>query len=122
MRLKDSSVEMCITEPLFLQFLFEEVDDQYRTWGDELVVTSGSEKTAKHSDTSLHYAGRAVDGRSWDAETHGRALVPVPATQVAVLKARARDWLADRGLPTNYIDIVLEATHIHYEWQPKYQR
>ena len=40
------------------------LERQYRRWGSEMVVTSGSEQSTRHSRTSLHYAGAAVDLRT----------------------------------------------------------
>lgn len=116
MKLKDQTVEMRITEPLFLGYLFA-LDEAYRQYDTELTITSGSELTTKHSRTSLHYAGRAVDTRTWtierfdlDAEAQHRIAVNIKNIYLGAL-----------GLPDDTIDIVLESTHMHHEWQPKYQ-
>lgn len=114
MRTKDSSVELKITEPQFVDYLFNVVDDYYREKGDEAIITSGSELESKHSTTSLHYAGRAADIRIWQ-----RANVPAPEQQLNDLILRTRVYLTNRKIPINYIDLVLESTHIHLEWQPK---
>ncbi len=114
MRTKDDSVELNITEPMLVNFLLQ-VDKLYRDWGSELIITSGSERKARHSDTSLHYAGRAVDVRIWEL-----ADVPKPANQANALKTLAKKYLTSLTLPINWIDVVLESDHIHIEWQPKY--
>jgi len=67
----------------------------------ELTVTSVTE--GRHSRTSLHYAGFAVDLR-----IHG---IPVGYRQAL------RDELAERLGPE--FDVILEEDHIHVEWQPK---
>ena len=116
MRLKDRTVEMRITEPLFLGYLFK-LDDAYRDYDSELIITSGSEVTTKHSRTSLHYAGRAVDTRTWAIERYD-----LNASAQFEIACVTRDiYLNSLGLPTDTIDIVLEDTHMHHEWQPKYQ-
>jgi len=70
--------------------------------GIACTVTSCTE--GKHSATSLHYAGAAFDLRT-------RHLSEVQARQL-------RDTLA-AGLGTADFDVVLEARHIHVEYQPK---
>ena len=119
MRIKDTSVE---TEfhPILTSFLFY-CDHIYRhEWLDELVITSGSEDTAKHGDTSLHYniPCQAADIRTWDASV-GRGHVPTAKLQQSRLKKAAKEFLEASFMPTNWIDIVLEKDHIHIEFQPK---
>lgn len=69
--------------------------------GVELVVTSGVE--GEHSEGSLHYLGLAWDGRKWT----------VPAERRAWMAERFREELGE-----DY-DVVEEATHFHFEYQPK---
>jgi len=72
-----------------------------RTIGRAALITSGREGT--HSANSLHYKGRAVDFRTRDlADT---------------TKQRLWNHLKDRF--DRDFDIVLEATHIHFEYDPK---
>lgn len=120
MKVKDATVE-CHFHPVITELLFV-VDKVYNTWGDELIITSGSEHSAKHAITSLHYAipGCAFDVRTWDA-TSGRGTVPDSDEQLAGIKAAIAEFCAKRSYPTNWVDIVLESTHIHIEFQPKYQ-
>jgi hypothetical protein len=73
----------------------------YRELGQPLVVTSAVD--GRHSITSLHYAGCAVDLRTRD-------LGESTATT-------ARDMIA-HALPEDY-DCILEKDHIHLEWQPR---
>lgn len=75
----------------------------YRELGHELVVTSITD--GKHSRTSLHYAGQAVDLRTRDM-----------GEQTA---KTARDMISI-SLPDDY-DCILETNHIHLEWQPRYR-
>lgn len=66
-----------------------------------LTITSVTE--GKHSRTSLHYSGAAIDIRTRD-------MVPGVAEATAK-RLRAR-------LTAEY-DVLLERDHIHVEWQPK---
>ena len=74
----------------------------YKTYGVELVITSGSE--GKHGVASLHYVGLAVDIRRRDFTT-------VAVVEEVALKLR-------RNLGKEF-DVVVERTHIHIEYQPK---
>ncbi len=76
----------------------------YRDEGVELVYTSG--RDGKHSITSLHYSGNAVDLRISDL-----------AQKDSFLPSLVRDRLAER-LGLDY-DVLLESTHIHVEYQPR---
>jgi len=71
--------------------------------GQELVVTSLND--SEHSRQSLHYSGNAADLRI-------RYFAP---NQHGSIEQQLRDAL---GNNPDY-DIVLEATHIHIEYQPK---
>lgn len=100
MRIKDDSVE---TYGMRSELLFALVvaNDLYAAKGEPLVVTSISD--GRHSETSLHYTGCAADLRTWmftDEEKHQLALD---------LKAR---------LNQDY-DVIVEATHLHVEYQPR---
>lgn len=68
--------------------------------GDELVITSLAD--SRHSHTSLHYAGCAVDFRTHD--------IFDPEYKVERLKERlgGRDY-----------DVLFEGDHIHLEYQPR---
>lgn len=121
MRLKDDTVQANF-HPTLTSFLFW-VDALYRAWQDENVITSGSEPTAKHSITSLHYAipGQAADTRIWDQEFHNRGIVPNKSYQLAAIERLAAEFCIAHNIPTNWIDVVLESDHIHIEYQPKRQ-
>lgn len=73
----------------------------YDKFGFELVITSGLE--GNHSRKSLHYTGQAVDlrTRSMSKSTQERVIYEI------------------RKRLTEDFDVVLEATHIHIEYQPK---
>lgn len=110
MKTKDSTVE-CQFHPRLTALLFE-LDTVYRGWDSELIITSGSELGARHSRTSLHYAGCAADLRT-------RGNLPEPIDQLRSIRIAATNYCADRWIPPNWIDIVLESDHIHIEYQPK---
>ena len=72
--------------------------------GVELVITSGTD--SKHSVTSLHYAGGAIDIRINKMDDG------VPETVRGKIKA---------ALGIDF-DVILERTHIHIEHQPRRPR
>ena len=71
--------------------------------GQELIITEGT--GSKHGRGSLHYVGLAADLRT-------RFWKNSPETLQAVADA-LRERLGDE------FDVVVEATHIHIEYQPK---
>lgn len=80
--------------------------DAYNDIGVELIVTSCND--SKHSDTSLHYKGRAADCR-----TH-----TVPRPLLNALVTRLKENLGFE------FDVVLEGEktaneHIHIEYDPQ---
>ena len=78
------------------------VDSVYRKHDIvDCVVTSGSD--GKHSTNSWHYKGRALDFRTRNVPVTLRTAV---AQEISV------------SLGENY-DVVLEATHLHCEYDPK---
>jgi hypothetical protein len=75
-----------------------------RVWeeaGHDLMITSGIE--GRHMAGSLHYVGAAVDLRTNDLH----------ADDVTKLVARVRECLGEE------YDVVVEADHLHIEFQPK---
>jgi len=116
MRKKDASVEVDLAPVLFM--ILMDMDEQYRDWDGELVITSGSEVTAKHGYTSLHYAkpARAVDIRSWSIKR-----IPSETRQLEVMIAIKDKFCEKHNIPKNWIEVILEKTHIHIEYQPKRQ-
>lgn len=102
MRIKDHTVKVKGMSPEIL--LAGMVADQVCIeHGEEAIITSAVD--GKHSLTSLHYSGNAVDIRS-------RFFSEEEATQV-------RNEIADR-LGIDY-DVILETNHIHIEYQPRYR-
>lgn len=73
----------------------------YHEHGWSCVITSATE--GQHSRASLHYAGCAADLR----------LPTGPEADASALVARLKEALGAE------FDVVLEATHVHVEWQPK---
>lgn len=76
----------------------------YRSLGKELVITSANDSKHRVAN-SLHFQGLAVDLRTKDltAVEQGKALALIRAS-----------------LNVEY-DVLLEADHIHVEYQPKGQ-
>jgi hypothetical protein len=102
MRLKDDTVRIqgITTE---LKFGLDVASYVYEKHGKELVITSGSEFSTRHSETSLHYSGNAVDLRT----SYFRS------GEVDIVKAEIKERLG------RDFDVVIESTHIHLEYQPK---
>jgi len=69
--------------------------------GADCVITSGSD--SRHSTTSLHYAGAALDFRTRDLDEYSAELVATAAKE---------------NLGEDF-DVVLEDTHLHVEYQPR---
>ncbi len=78
-----------------------EAREVYRKFHAELVITSLLDGV--HMPTSLHYEGLAVDIRTRNLSEKNR---PIAAAKLRY------------ALGTEY-DVVLEATHLHVEFQPK---
>lgn len=103
MRLKDGVITTGIRPEIVVALVA--ADGVYARNGLELVVTSITD--GKHSLTSLHYAGSAADLRTNN----------IPAQKRELIAQQIRDAL---GSSPDY-DVVLEDTHIHVEYQPKYR-
>lgn len=117
MKRKDNTVQ-CKFHPLLTVLLFD-IDGVYRTkWDAELTITSGSETTARHSHTSLHYNDpcQAADLRSWAV-----GLIPSAAQQVLYINIVVSAFCIEHNIPENWIEVILESDHIHIEYQPKRQ-
>ena len=73
----------------------------YTEHGQELVITSVCD--GKHSFTSLHYSGNAVDFRTryFDEQT-------ILNVALALQTSLTKDF-----------DVVIEPTHLHIEYQPR---
>ena len=84
-----------------MSFALLAIDTVYRELGYHTVVTSGNDR--KHSRGSLHYVGLAADFRT-------RHLKEGEAAKIA---AQVKAALGGE------FDVVLEADHLHVEYQPK---
>ncbi len=106
MRLKDDSVSLVGVCPQIV-FALAVATRIYEAHGVELVITSCNDAT--HSETSLHYDGRAVDLRTRNLEPDSSHPYRRPAPVAREIGERlGRDF-----------DVVLESDHIHLEWQPR---
>jgi len=76
-------------------------ESAYRRGGYDCVITSLLD--GRHSPTSLHYAGSAVDLRTRHVSAEDRE----PLAQ-----------LISESLGIDY-DVILEDTHLHIEYQPR---
>jgi len=101
MRLKDDSVNPFGMRPELMLALLV-ADDEYRTIGIELVITSLND--AAHSEKSKHYQGAAADLRT-------RTLPEEVSPESMGERIRRR-------LNKHY-DVVVEPTHIHIEYDPR---
>ena len=99
MILKDASVKL---EGVSWRMFWAAIQCEavYKKYGAELVITSA--KDGKHGPKSLHYEGLALDLRSRDLA--GRQVFVV----MDLKNALGPDY-----------DVVLEADHIHVEYDPK---
>jgi hypothetical protein len=77
------------------------VDGVYKGYNVDTVITSMND--SKHSRTSLHYSGHAVDIRTRELsmEDQEEAIEEIKQSL------------------TNEYDVVLESNHLHIEFQPK---
>lgn len=74
--------------------------------GVDLIATCGANGTHGSNPPSLHYAGAGVDFRT-------NHMSPIQRVEVVeALKAAL-------GYPDSEFDVVLEADHLHVEYQPK---
>lgn len=86
-------------EMILAVMVAERVCERY---GVDLVITSALD--GKHSETSLHYSGCAVDLRNKEMASDAKD------EAVRTLKeSLGRDY-----------DVILEVDHIHIEFQPRY--
>jgi len=100
MKIKDSTVEVAGIRPemiIALMIAKEVYDDE----GEELIITSALD--GKHSETSLHYSGCALDIRT-------RYFSKEQAERVR------KEIAANLGID---YDVILENDHMHIEFQPK---
>ena len=84
-----------------MSFVMPVIDSVYRKWGVEFVVTSGVE--GKHSKTSRHYLGFAIDSRTRDFNPSD-----IPEVQKDLETALGDDF---------YVEF--EGNHFHIQFSPK---
>lgn len=101
MRLKKGVDPIALRPEMLLALIV--ADRVYQKHGQELVITSLND--SRHGPTSLHYAGQAADLRT---RVFADVLVPVVAQDIREALGNNPDY-----------DIVVEANHIHMEYQPK---
>ena len=100
MRFKDHTIGLQSLCPQIVLALII-VDQVMKQCGQEALITSIND--ARHSKTSLHYDGKAVDLRSrWFSH---------PENVLALCK----DALGNNP----DIDLILESDHFHMEYQPQ---
>lgn len=81
-------------------------------YGDAVVITSGND--GRHSDGSLHYDDKALDIRFMGYRTGAIAV------SAGVQRKVAEEWAKRmRKRLGSAFDIVVEANHIHVEYDPR---
>mgnify|MGYP001945775587 CR=1 FL=1 len=100
MRLKNNVKLHGIRPEMLIALLV--ADQVYKSYGQDLVITSAND--GRHSYTSLHYAGAAVDLR-----------IRYFSKEVQLIVHKE----IQEKLNTSDFDVVLESDHIHIEFQPK---
>ena len=98
--LKDDSVSLEGLKPAMIIAL-PDIHVYFKAHNSATVITSGTEKTAKHMEGSKHYGGGALDFRTWylkDKPTFARGL--------------------QGELGSDY-DVILEKDHLHVEHDPE---
>lgn len=73
-----------------------------------------SVRDGQHSSSSLHYRGDAFDLRIGDTDYDGNRINYWSKSEQDQIVLRLT-----KALPRDY-DVVLESTHIHIEYQPKF--
>lgn len=97
-RLKNDSINLVGVVPQIFFALYV-IDQVYIEKRKDTVITSAID--GRHSKTSLHYSGCAVDIRIY-----------ADIDSVVLVKEIKRRLCID-------FDVILEKNHIHCEWQPR---
>ncbi len=87
-----------------MALLIAVVHETFRELGVDAIVTSVSD--GRHSSTSLHYSGFAIDWRTRDLPDD-------------LARTLLRDRIVSR-LGVDY-EIILESHHLHCAWEPRGQ-
>ena len=85
-----------------LNTILDKVGPVYALHGYKCVVTAG--RDGKHMEGSKHYDDHALDFRTRD----------IKQVDLNPILWEIRQQLG------NHYDVVLETTHLHLEWDPKY--
>ncbi len=96
MRIKDESIELMLTDPMWTALKKLENLINYR--GYEVIITSGSEKDPIHKPDSKHYFGDAVDIRSRNIPSHALKIIQ-----------------HDVGTLLPNFSFLIETDHIHFQ-------
>ena len=98
-----ASVDGCRAE--ILRAAIEIIDPIFREYGQEAVITSGTEKYKHSAKRSRHYAGDALDFRHRFFDLPGKNQVLQELT---------------KRLGKHFV-VVLESTHFHIHYAPVYE-
>ncbi len=99
MRIKDDTIRITgMRGELMLAMII--ANEVYTAHDKEFVITSILD--GKHSETSLHYTGCAFDCRIYNEDFNNNIV------------ERIKNKL------NRHYDVVLEANHLHIEFQPRY--
>ena len=96
MRVKDESIELMLTDPMWTGLIKLINLLNYR--GYETIITSGSEKDPIHKTNSKHFVGDAVDLRSRHIPTHALKIIQ-----------------HDIGTLLPNFTFLIESDHIHFQ-------
>lgn len=113
--IKDSTISLSNLQPQMLIALMN-ANDLYAEWGLPCVITSAND--AKHSTTSLHYVGAAVDIRTRNIKEVFSHRAEADQAKKADEAAREIVKKLNDSLGLDF-DVILEKDHIHIEYQPK---
>jgi hypothetical protein len=110
MKRKNSSVNFAGMHPDIWPFVFY-LDDKWREWTDyELIITSA--RDGRHSSTSDHYWGGALDVRSWTTETSGEQITGDKRKEIfeKVQTCMGQNWYC-----------LDEGDHFHLSYRPRWK-
>jgi len=107
MKIKDNTIRIDFSPPLIYGLNQFDLISQIIA-AEQAVITSGSEETTRHSLTSLHYSGNAVDLRS---------KIYTPEEKRQIRDQFQLDCKQDFDLILEHEGEINE--HFHLEYQPK---
>lgn len=108
MRRKSQNVKFDGIHPVMVMPLFRMDEWWRRTLGFEMTITSCID--GRHSPTSRHYIGTAVDLRTWDSPDSGRQIQEPHRSDLLrkFIKYLGRDWF-----------VIDEGDHWHVDYRPR---